>query len=320
MSCDCVNISRGKQGDPGVSSILYIAYASDANGTGFSLIPDSTLPFISFVVKQSPVSSLVLADFPVPFLQYLGTDGADGKGYDAASVTSNTIGTGSKTFTITVDKAYVVGSRMRFADSANPTTNWMEGVATAVNSGTGVVTVTIDKTLGSGTIASWNVSLAGEPGTNGTNARTTLFNDLSQNDSGDTGGVTTIFETQNIPANTLIANGDSVCMEVVLQCVSTVFTISPYMKVKVGGASVAVNTYSSNNQTTVVKATIDRISSTTYVLTTQTIDGFGVVGSFSQIVTGADFTATIAVDVLANTNGNVGGIICRKNFAEYKPI
>lgn len=74
----CFDVSRGRQGDAGVSSYTYYAYASTALGAGFSLVPSNSLKYISQVTKDQPATTLVLADFPLPFLKYIGDDGSPG--------------------------------------------------------------------------------------------------------------------------------------------------------------------------------------------------------------------------------------------------
>jgi hypothetical protein len=81
--------------------------------------------------------------------------------YGLTSSTSTLIGTGSKTFTTNFDStatAFTVGTRVRLAYSVTPA-NYMEGVITSF-SGTTLV-VNVDNTGGSGTYASWTVSVAG---------------------------------------------------------------------------------------------------------------------------------------------------------------
>lgn len=94
-----------------------------------------------------------------------GPTGATGLSYSGlTSVTSIAIATGSKTFTTNLAStgvAFVVGQRVRVASSASPA-NWMEGSITAF-SGTSM-TVNVDLIGGSGTIASWNISIAGATG------------------------------------------------------------------------------------------------------------------------------------------------------------
>ncbi|SFM00802.1 hypothetical protein SAMN03159423_4884 [Bradyrhizobium sp. NFR13] len=89
-----------------------------------------------------------------------GPTGATGPGYGGTSATSLTIGTGAKALTTQAALAYTNGARVRATSSAN-TSNWMEGIVTY--SGT-TLTINVDKTNGSGTIASWNLNVVGEPG------------------------------------------------------------------------------------------------------------------------------------------------------------
>ena len=96
-----------------------------------------------------------------------GPTGPTGASYAATSLTSLTIGTGNKIFTTQAGLAYVPGaSRARASDSGG--TNYVEGLVTAY-SGTSL-TIASDNTGGSGTIADWVISIAGdigEPGTDG---------------------------------------------------------------------------------------------------------------------------------------------------------
>ncbi|MGY3277703.1 carbohydrate-binding protein [Bradyrhizobium sp. S3.7.6] len=89
-----------------------------------------------------------------------GATGATGAGYGGTSTTSLAIGTGSKVFTTQAGLAYTNGARVRATATAG-VTGWLEGVATY--SGT-TLTITSDKTSGSGTGTAWNFNLAGEPG------------------------------------------------------------------------------------------------------------------------------------------------------------
>ncbi len=91
-----------------------------------------------------------------------GVTGATGSGYAATSTSSVLIGTGSKTFTTQAGLAYVTGLRVRVANSG---TNYMEGTVTSY-SGTSLV-VNVDRVAGSGTLASWNIGIAGDVGAAG---------------------------------------------------------------------------------------------------------------------------------------------------------
>jgi hypothetical protein len=73
----------------------------------------------------------------------------------ATSTTSLLIETGSKAFTVASGLAYVVGQRVRATSAAN-SANFMEGVIASYSSTT--LTVTVDATSGSGTLADWNIT------------------------------------------------------------------------------------------------------------------------------------------------------------------
>jgi len=78
---------------------------------------------------------------------------------NATSTTSVAMGTGNKTLTVQANKSYVVGHSVRIASTANGAV-WMEGDVTAYNTSTGSLTVAVARTQGSGTLASWTVSLS----------------------------------------------------------------------------------------------------------------------------------------------------------------
>ncbi len=82
------------------------------------------------------------------------------------STTSLTIGLGAATFTTQAGKGFQIGMNVAIADSTgNP--NRMDGNLTAYNSGTGVTTVNVTNTTGSGTLASWNIFMEGPTGPQG---------------------------------------------------------------------------------------------------------------------------------------------------------
>ena len=96
----------------------------------------------------------------------VGATGATGTGYLASSVSSQTIGSsGTKTFTTQSNLAYSAGARVRASDTSAPSTNYMEGVVTSY-SGTTLV-FTADRSVGSGTLTSWNINLVGDRGAAG---------------------------------------------------------------------------------------------------------------------------------------------------------
>lgn len=84
-----------------------------------------------------------------------------GDGYAGTSTTTLSLASsGSKAFTTQARLAYAVGSRIRAASAANPTTKFMEGVITAYSGTT--LTITADYHVGSGDVSDWNFSIAGE--------------------------------------------------------------------------------------------------------------------------------------------------------------
>lgn len=133
-----------------------------------------------------------------------GIDGIDGANaiVTRTSTDSITIGTGSKTLSYLTasNLGWVVGTRLRFANSAS---NWMEGNVTAVSS----TSVTINSVLisGSGTLASWSISIAGEPGSAA--SITTTPSIISKNSTVTHTGTTTETKlwSELIPAGTLTA-------------------------------------------------------------------------------------------------------------------
>lgn len=81
------------------------------------------------------------------------------------SSSTNTIGTGSKTFTYSsASLGWAIGTRLRAIDPSD-LTRWMEGNATDVQPAS--VTINVDSTSGSGTFGSWNIGVIGTRGATG---------------------------------------------------------------------------------------------------------------------------------------------------------
>jgi hypothetical protein len=92
----------------------------------------------------------------------------DASNYAAAlsgtSSTSTLIGLGSKTFTASTGKQWTVSSTiLQIASQAN-SANYMHGMVTAYNSGTGALTVNVTDFGGSGTLSDWNINVSGTQG------------------------------------------------------------------------------------------------------------------------------------------------------------
>ncbi len=90
----------------------------------------------------------------------LATDMLNNPAVSGTSVSSNTIGSGTKTFTTQTGKSFNPGMKLRgFADSAD----YMDGICTGYNSGTGVLTMVVSTdaldSTGSGTFTSWTLGV-----------------------------------------------------------------------------------------------------------------------------------------------------------------
>lgn len=86
--------------------------------------------------------------------------------YNSTSTTSNSIGSGSKTFTVDSNKPYQAGTPLRIADAADPSANFLDCVVTSY-SGTTLVVNAIGYS-GSGTLTSWTVNIGGSANVAGT--------------------------------------------------------------------------------------------------------------------------------------------------------
>lgn len=89
------------------------------------------------------------------------------------STTSLTIGTGTKAFTTQTTKTFLTGTFVQAISQAN-SANYMYGTVTSYNSGTGVLTLDVVTTGGSGTLADWLLVMAGARGGIGVAATATV--------------------------------------------------------------------------------------------------------------------------------------------------
>lgn len=95
-------------------------------------------------------------------------------GTSATSTTSLTIGTGSKTFTIQIGKAFAIGQFVLIANTSAPD-NYMFGQITNHDSGTGSMTVSVSTTNGAGTYTAWTISLSAMANNTGATLGTNTF-------------------------------------------------------------------------------------------------------------------------------------------------
>ena len=66
-------------GADGTSSYIYVAYASDAAGTGFNLTPSASLPYMAIITSATELAPPVAADFAAAtWTRFIGADGQPG--------------------------------------------------------------------------------------------------------------------------------------------------------------------------------------------------------------------------------------------------
>ena len=90
-------------------------------------------------------------------------------GFAGTSTTSLSVGEGTKSLTVQTARGYVPGAQLIIANTAAPSTNYMYGIVTSYNAGTGalVAEVPADGARGAGTYTAWTVSLSGPKGPQG---------------------------------------------------------------------------------------------------------------------------------------------------------
>lgn len=79
----------------------------------------------------------------------------------SASSTSLTVGTGAKSLTVSANRPFAIGQPVRIASASDPVNTFMDGIVTAYTETTGAMTVQVSSTKGTGTFASWWVSVGG---------------------------------------------------------------------------------------------------------------------------------------------------------------
>jgi len=157
---------KGAQGDPGDSAYCYIAYASDASGTDFTLTFDADLDYIAILSTDTEIPSPVVGDFAGLWKNYKGAQGNTGPAPVLAgtSTTSITIENGSKVFTTQSGMELSEGQYVIVSSSADPS-NYMHGQIYSYSGTT--LTVTVTNIGGSGAHTDWNIALSGPKGIDG---------------------------------------------------------------------------------------------------------------------------------------------------------
>lgn len=86
---------------------------------------------------------------------------------NGTSSTSNTIGTGSKSWVTQANLPIVLSQFLLISDGSDPT-NYMFGQVTAYSRSSGALTVDVSQTSGSGTFTNWTITASGPIGPQGT--------------------------------------------------------------------------------------------------------------------------------------------------------
>jgi hypothetical protein len=142
------------QGDPGESAYLYVGFADDDTGNGYST-SGTGKQYVAFLSTNVPLETPIASDFAGLWTRFRG-DGGDR--WSTTSLTSLTIGTGTKTFVVEIGLAYVTGQRVVIAVDGQFDQR-MEGYVVHYNPVTGQMIVSVDTDEGAGTYAIWDVSL-----------------------------------------------------------------------------------------------------------------------------------------------------------------
>jgi hypothetical protein len=131
---------------------------ADAIGRGLTFFSISETGFYILLSPGDPVTGSPAAIWS----DLISIAGAAGEAnLTGSSSTGLSLGTGSKVFTVETNRQWTVGSRLRAASASDPSNKWMEGTV-ASYSGT-TLTLTVDKVHGSGSVAAWDIGVAGEP-------------------------------------------------------------------------------------------------------------------------------------------------------------
>jgi hypothetical protein len=236
--------------------------------------------------------------------------------YGLTSSTSTLIGTGSKTFTTNFDStatAFTVGTRVRLAYSVTPA-NFMEGVITSFTGTTLVVNV--DNTGGSGTYASWTVSVAGSfSATSGTsilkgNGTGGFSNAVAGTDYAGLASANTFTDVQTISVSsssdalriTQTGAGNALVVEDSANPDSTPFVVT-------GDGAVGIGTTTPASSLNVVGAStiqVDTTNNAQLLGTTYRADA-----TSSRLILRKSRSATIGTNTIVQSGDDIGALLFR---------
>ncbi len=204
------------------------------------------------------------------------------------SSSSVLIGTGSKTFTVLSGLGFVVGMTLRIANSS---TNYMTGDVTSYSSTTLVVNVT--SVAGSGTLASWTISMAAVGAATATNVFNTPAGNISS---------TNVQAAINELDTEKLSSAAGAVTDTNLNSIITAGTVG-------NSSNIPVVTYSAKGRITAV-STVAKIASTTAQNTTAgtSIDFTGIPSWAKRIkmmLVGVSTSGTSNVIVQIGTSGGI---------------
>lgn len=108
----------GATGADGASAFVYIAYASDASGTGFTMTFNASLDYVAIKSTTTAISSPSASDFTGLWKNYKGATGATGSaGTNGTNGTNGTDGRGITSVTLYSTVGKVKTYRMLFTDA-----------------------------------------------------------------------------------------------------------------------------------------------------------------------------------------------------------
>lgn len=137
--------------------------------------------------KSNVIDSVALTGFPTATTAAVGTNTTQiattafaianrGDRYLTTSTTFNSIGTGSKTFSVQAGLSYIATQDITVVyDNANH----MHGTVTSYDSGTGLIVIDISQTSGSGMYAQWSINVGGLTSINGALLSANNLSDVS---------------------------------------------------------------------------------------------------------------------------------------------
>jgi hypothetical protein len=94
--------STGSAGTDGVDAYVYIAYASDSSGTGFTTTFDADLDYVAIKSTTTEIVSPAASDFSGLWKNYKGATGSTGATGTAATIAVGTVTTGDPGSDVTV--------------------------------------------------------------------------------------------------------------------------------------------------------------------------------------------------------------------------